>query len=161
LETGVVTLHETKNNRERLVVMGKDMKSLMARFADKCFYLIADDEYIFTNWNGGRLSGETIHDLHVEFLRLAGIPFLGEGHGPRVHDWRHTMAVKSFKQMIDSGLDMYVALPILSAYLGHKDIYSTERYVRLTMSIYPHIEERFASKIEEVFGRGGDQDEKD
>ena len=79
----------------------------------------------------------------------------------RSYFWRHTMAVKSFKQMIDSGLDMYVALPILSAYLGHKDIYSTERYVRLTMSIYPHIEERFRSKIEEVFGGGGGQNEKD
>ena len=47
---------------------------------------------------------------------------------------------------------MYVALPILSAYLGHKGIDSTERYVRLTMSIYPHIEERFRAKIEEIFG---------
>ena len=161
LETGVIRLHETKNNQERLVVMGNDMKSLMTQFADKCFYLIPDDGYIFTNRNGGRLTGDKIHDVHGEFLRLAGIPFLGEGHGPRVHDWRHTMAVKSFKQMIDSGLDMYVALPILSTYLGHKNIYATERYVRLTMSIYPHIEERFRSKIEEVFGGGGNQNEED
>jgi len=155
LETGVIKLHETKNNRERLIVMGKDMKSLMTQFADKCFYLIADNGYIFTNRNGERLTGDRIHEVHREFLRLAGIPFLGEGYGPRVHDWRHTMAVKSFKQMLDSGLDMYVALPILSAYLGHKGIYATERYVRLTMSIYPHIEDRFRSKIEEIFG-GGD-----
>jgi len=161
LETGVIRLHETKNNRERLVVMGNDMKFLMTQFADKSFYLIENDGYIFTNHNGGRLTGEIIHDVHGEFLRLAGIPFLGEGHGPRVHDWRHTMAVKSFKQLIDSGLDMYVALPILSAYLGHKEIYSTERYVRLTMSIYPHIEERFGSKIEAVFERGVNQNEED
>jgi len=154
LETGVIRLYETKNNQERLVVMGDDMKSLMTQFAEKSFYLTADDGYIFTNSNGGRISGDVIHEVHKEFLRLAGIPFLGEGNGPRVHDWRHTMAVKSFKQMIDSGLDMYVALPILSAYLGHKGIYATERYVRLTMSIYPHIEDRFRSKIDEIFGRG-------
>jgi len=54
--------------------------------------------------------------------------------------------------MIDSGLDMYVALPILSTYLGHKTIYATERYVRLTMSLYPYIEERFKDKINKVFG---------
>jgi integrase len=157
LETGAIRLHETKNNRERLVVMGRDMKSLMMQFSDKCFYLIADNGYIFTNCNGGRLTGDKIYEVHREFLRLAGIPFLGEGHGPRVHDWRHTMAVKSFKQMIDSGLDMYVALPILSAYLGHKGIYATERYVRLTMSIYPYIEDRFRPKIEEIFGGGNSQ----
>ena len=64
---------------------------------------------------------------------------------------RHTFSVYSFKQMIDSGLDMYVALPILSAYLGHKSIAATEKYVRLTMGIFPYIEEKFRDKLEMVF----------
>jgi len=54
--------------------------------------------------------------------------------------------------MVDAGLDMYVALPILSTYLGHKTIYATERYVRLTMSLYPYIEECFKDKMDKVFG---------
>lgn len=160
LDSGIIKLRETKNNRERYVVLGDDMQSLMAQFADKCFYLLADEGYIFTNSNGGRLSGDMIYEAHRDFLHQAGIPFLGDGLGPRIHDWRHTMAVKSFKRMIDSGLDMYVALPILSTYLGHKGMDSTERYVRLTTSIYPHIEERFRAKIEEIFG-GSHQNEKD
>ena len=53
--------------------------------------------------------------------------------------------------MVDAGLDMYVALPILSAYLGHKSIAATEKYVRLTMSIFPYIEEKFKVKLEKVF----------
>jgi len=57
--------------------------------------------------------------------------------------------------MVDSGLDTYVALPILSTYLGHKTIYATERYVRLTMSLYPYIEERFKDKMDKVFGEVG------
>lgn len=152
LDSGIIKLHETKNNRERYIVLGDDMHSLMTQFADKCFYLLDNEGYIFTNSNGGRISGDTVYDAHRYFLDKAGIPFLGDGFGPRVHDWRHTMAVKSFKQMVDSGLDMYVALPILSTYLGHKGINSTERYVRLTTSIYPYIEERFRTKIEEIFG---------
>jgi integrase len=111
-----------------------------------------DDGYIFTNSNGARLSGNTIYKIHRQFLQQAGIPFHGDGSGPRLHDWRHTMAVRSFKQMADAGMDMYVALPILSTYLGHKSIYATERYVRLTMSIYPHIEARFGAKAERIFG---------
>lgn len=151
LDTGIIKLFETKNDCERLIVLGVDMKCLMRQFADKCFYLIDDNGYIFTTSNGSRLSGEKIYWVHREFLRRAGIPFLGDSLGPRVHDWRHTMAVRSFKQIADMGMDMYVALPILSAYLGHKTIYATERYVRLTMSIYPYIEERFGSKADEVF----------
>lgn len=99
----------------------------MEQFAEKCFYLLTDDEFIFTNSNDGRLSGDVIYTVHREFLRRAGIPFIGDGFGPRIHDWRHTMAVRSFKQLIDSGLDMYVALPILSTYLGHKTIYARVR----------------------------------
>jgi len=54
--------------------------------------------------------------------------------------------------MIDAGADIYVALPILSTYLGHKTIYATEQYVRLTMSLFPYIEKQFKDKIDAVFG---------
>ncbi len=86
------------------------------------------------------------------FLKKAGIPYIGNGEGPRIHDFRHTFAVNSFKQMLDTGIDIYVALPILSTYLGHKTIYATERYVRLTMSMFPYIEKQFKDKMDAVFG---------
>jgi len=54
--------------------------------------------------------------------------------------------------MIDNGMDMYVALPILSIYLGHKTIMATERYLRLTVSMFPHLEEKFGKTLDEVFG---------
>lgn len=79
---------------------------------------------------------------------------LGSHTLEEAEDQGYTIGVILFQydQMIDSGLDMYVALPILSTYLGHKTIYATERYVRLTMSLYPYIEERFKDKINKVFG---------
>jgi len=154
IDTGVLKLFETKNNRERYIVLGDDMSSLVQQFADKSFYLLADDEYIFTNANGGRYGGDGLYDYHREFLRLAEIPYIGGGKGPRVHDWRHTFSVYAFKRMVDSGMDMYVALPILSTYLGHKSIYATEQYVRLAMSMFPYIEEKFKTKAEAVFGGG-------
>lgn len=154
LEKGTIKLLETKNNGERYIVLKDGLKNLMKQFAEKCFYLLGDKDYIFTTSKRTRISGDAIYEAHRLFLQQAGIPYLGGGKGPRIHDWRHTMAVRSFKQMTDAGLDMYVALPILSTYLGHKTILATERYVRLTMSMYPYIEEKFASKMEAVFGEG-------
>lgn len=156
MENGIIKLFETKNDCERYIVLGDDLRVLMKQFAEKCFYLLDDEDYIFTTSNGGRISGDVIYDVHRLFLQQAGIPYLGGGKGPRIHDWRHTMAVRSFKQMIDAGMDMYVSLPILSTYLGHKTIFATERYVRLTMGIYPYIEEKFRSKMERVFGEGAE-----
>lgn len=152
LEDGIIKLFETKNNCERYITLSNELADVMRQYAGKCFYLLDDEQYIFNTSNGGRFSGEVIYDCHRLFLQKAGIPFLGGGRGPRIHDWRHTFSVYSFKQMVDSGLDMYVALPILSTYLGHKTIYATEKYVRLTMSLYPYIEERFKDKMDKVFG---------
>ena len=67
------------------------------------------------------------------------------------------MAVYSFKQMTDSGLDMYVALPVLSAYLGHKTIFATEKYVRLTLQLFPYIEEKFRPLVDRIFGGVADE----
>ena len=152
LNEGIIKLFETKNNCERYIVLGDDLAALMRQFASRCFYLLNDKNYIFTSTNGRRLHGDTLYDRHRLFLKKAGIPYIGSLQGPRVQDWRHTFAVNSFKQMVDAGLDLYVALPILSAYLGHKTIYATERYVRLTMNHFPYIEKRFKEKTDKVFG---------
>ena len=151
LDEGIIRLFETKNDCERYIVLGDDLLKLIRQFASKCFYLLNDDDYIFTSSNGKRLGGDAIYDYHRVFLRQAGIPFIGDGKGPRIHDWRHTFSVYSFKQMLDAGVDMYVALPILSTYLGHKSIYATEQYVRLTMSMFPYIENKFKDKLDQVF----------
>ncbi len=152
LDTGIIKLSEAKNNCERYVVLSNELASLMRQFATKCFYLLNDDDYIFTSANGRRCTGDRIYEHHRLFLKKAEIPYRGNGEGPRIHDWRHTFAVNSFKQMIDTGMDMYVALPILSTYLGHKTIYATEGYVRLTMSIFPYIEKQFRDKMDAEFG---------
>lgn len=155
LDKGILKLNETKNNKQRYVVCGEDLRLLLNAYANRCFYMLADDDYIFTNANGGRLNKKSVYENHRLFLRQAGIPYVGNGEGPRIHDWRHHMAVYSFKQLTDAGQDMYVALPILSTYLGHKTIFATEKYVRLTMQLFPYIEEKFQGMTERIFGGGG------
>lgn len=158
LDKGIILLNETKNNNQRYVVVGDDLLQLLNEYANKCFYLLNDDDYIFFNRNGGRIDSKTVYEKHRDFLLQAGIPYLGDGKGPRIHDWRHSMAIYSFKQLTDSGLDMYVALPILSTYLGHKTIHATEHYVRLTVQLFPYIEEKFKGMIEKIFEGVNDED---
>lgn len=152
LREGIIKLCETKNHNDRFIVLGDDLRELLISYADKCFYLLKDDDYIFTSSRGDRYSEDRIYTVHRIALEWADIPYLGDRNGPRIHDWRHTFAVRSFKQMIDAGMDMYTALPILSTYLGHRSIYATEQYLRLTMSIYPYIEDKCRKQLEDIFG---------
>lgn len=154
LEEGIVLLSETKNKKKRYIVLSDDLLQLMKRFADRSFYLLKEEDYIFRTRNGTRLSRDTVDEIHRRILHKAGIPYQGNGHGPRLHDWRHTMAVMAFKKMADEGTDMYVALPMLSTYLGHSTIMATEYYLRLTMDLFPSIKEKMEKHFAEAF-KGG------
>ena len=82
------------------------------------------------------------------FLWQARIPHGGRGHGPRVHDLRHTMAVNNLRLWFAAGEDAGALLPVLQAYMGHSSIADTGYYLRLTAESYPHI----TARIRHVFG---------
>ncbi len=74
-----------------------------------------------------------------ELMKLANIQLLENGRLPRLHDLRHTFAVHSLEQMIEQGIDVYVAIPYLSDFLGHRTIATTEQYLRLTSESFGRI----------------------
>jgi integrase/recombinase XerD len=76
------------------------------------------------------------------FLWQARISHGGRGHGPRVHDLRHTFAVNNLRAWFTAGEDVNALLPVLQAYLGHSSISDTAYYLRLTAESYPHITAR-------------------
>ncbi len=53
--------------------------------------------------------------------------------------------------MVQNGLDIYTAWPILSTLLGHHDIYSTEHYIRLTLEVYPDLYKTIGNKLDSIF----------
>jgi integrase/recombinase XerD len=73
------------------------------------------------------------------FLWQARISHGGRGHGPRVHDLRHTFAVNNLRAWFAAGDDVNALLPVLQAYLGHSSIGDTAYYLRLTAESYPQI----------------------
>lgn len=82
--------------------------------------------------------GRIVNRRFKECLDYAGIPH-GTTQSPRLHDLRHTFAVTSLANMAESGIDLYVSLPILSNYLGHGSLKATNHYVRLTVAMYPYL----------------------
>ena len=93
----------------------------------------------FVSLNGSPCTSDTVYRLFREILQMANIPYMGNHHGPRVHDLRHTFAVNSLAMMARNGVDMYCTLPILSTYLGHQTLSATDSYVRLTAEMHPEL----------------------
>ena len=82
------------------------------------------------------------------FLWQARIPHGGRGHGPRVHDLRHTMAVNNLRSWFEQGENVDALLPVLQAYLGHSSIGDTAYYLHLTAESYPDI----TARVQQAFG---------
>ena len=70
----------------------------------------------------------------------------------RTHDLRHSFAVKALSNMAERGEDIYVALPLLSAYMGHANIFDTEYYLRLLPSEHQRIIDMESGVSETIFG---------
>lgn len=63
----------------------------------------------------------------------AGAP-APEGKPIRIHDIRRSFAIKALENMVERGEVVYVALPLLSACMGHANIFDTEYCLRLLPS---------------------------
>ena len=66
--------------------------------------------------------------LHISGINL-NMPSSHSKKGFSVHCLRHTFAVHSFRQLINEGKDMYDQMPLLSFYMGHKNVLGTEIYM--------------------------------
>jgi integrase/recombinase XerD len=84
------------------------------------------------------------------FLWQARISHGGRGHGPRVHDLRHTFVVNNLRSWFARGDDVGALLPVLQTYLGHASLADTAYYLRLTAESYPDITARVQHALGDV-----------
>ena len=66
-----------------------------------------------------------------KMFRAAGI-YMADGKTPNIHSIRHTFCTRSLEKMLESGMDVYTAVPILAAYVGHVNYMDTEKYIHFT-----------------------------
>ena len=85
--------------------------------------------------------------------REARVP-ADEGRPIRTHDIRHSLAIAMPGRMAGQGRDVYVTLPLLSAFMGHANICDTERYLRFLPSAHRALAEQEAPISHAVFGDG-------
>jgi integrase len=128
---------ESKNNKDRLVVMDESLSEIMRDYIGG--HISTGSRYIFAKDNGDSLTPGLVYNWFRKFIDKAEIPHNGKEYGPRVHDFRHTFAVRALNKMLADGMPIYSALPILKDYLGHYRIESTEQYVRLAEWMYPDV----------------------
>jgi integrase len=141
VENGIIRIRCGKNDVERLAPMAESLAERMRVFIAECHCDTSDEVPLMYGKFFSKYEKSTISKAFTGFLWDAGIPYRGKDVGPRVHDIRHTFVCHNIKRWVEAGIPIHSKLPILSRYLGHTSISSTQWYLRLTADLYPHIRE--------------------
>ncbi len=90
-------------------------------------------------------------NVHANFLRLRKRAGLNHRrpHRPRIHDLRHSFAVKTIRRWYEAGSDVEPKLPSLSTYLGHVSPTSTYWYLTAT----PDLMALAGKRLERAMGK--------
>jgi site-specific recombinase XerD len=113
------------------------------------------DSPLLLNQRSCRLDHCTVHQTFHYLLRQCGIHH-SKPTGPRLHDLRHTFAVRRLLAWYRDGQDVNARLPWLATYMGHVDIHSTQLYLQATPELVAHVHQRFHHHyLNQVKSQGG------
>jgi len=141
LKDNCFILRGCKNGEDRMVPFNQSLAEVCYEYLNHRNVIPANksNKRFFISYEGYPVKQNVSYHWFRKILFLAGIPHGGRGLGPRLHDLRHTYSVHALVSLGSQGMDLYVALPVMSTYLGHKSLSSTNRYVRLTTDMYPSL----------------------
>jgi integrase/recombinase XerD len=131
LQEGVITVREGKYRRCRLVpVQPSAVRALRdyVQARDRVFRR-RPTEAFFVGWSGDRLHLDTVQYTFRQIRRRAGVKADPGHRQPRLHDFRHRLAVRALIHWYRCGADVEHHLPTLSTYLGHVHIADTYWYL--------------------------------
>ena len=104
---------------------------------------------------GERIQNDLLRRAFRRLRKQAGVHRSdGARYEPRLHDLRHSFALRRRTTWYREGKDVQKLLPLLSTYLGHVDIASTQRYLTMTPELLQEASTRFARYAFSEVSRG-------
>jgi integrase/recombinase XerD len=143
LRGSVLTIHNTKFGKTRLVPLGPQLGQALTRYAARIQARHSDAPF-FTTRAGAAVKPDTLQHNFRILCNRAGIRRTdGTQEQPRLHDLRHTFAVHRLTSWYRQGADVQRLLHHLSVYLGHVHIRHTQVYLKMTPELLHEAGQRF------------------
>jgi len=150
IDAGVLQIRDSKGGKDRQVPVSEQLRERLAGYHAKLAGQPGWDWFFPGATLDVPLTLNNVNHNFRRFLWQARIPHRGRGHGPRVHDLRHTAAVNNLRAWFARGENVDALLPVLQAYLGHSSIGDTAYYLRLTADSYPDITARVQQTLGDI-----------
>ena len=146
LEEGVLTVRQSKFGKLRLIPLHPTTRAALHSYAKRRDAHLGSrcSAHFFVAERGGRLLHQYVHRVFWRLSRETGLRRPGDHTGPRVHDFRHSFAIRTLLDWYREGIDVEQRLPALSTYLGHACVRDTYWY----LSACPELMQEAARRLD-------------
>lgn len=121
LQKRFLTIRNAKFGKSRIVPLHptvvQELKHFL-RVQQSCLGNVTPRR-LFVSRHGNPVDAGDLKHFFIKLSKEVGIRKTDARQGPRLHDLRHSFAVKTILRWYKSGADVEALMPLLSTYLGH------------------------------------------
>ncbi len=150
-ERGLLTIVKSKFGKSRQIPLHSTTTEALTAYAAR-----RDSQQprptstsFFTSSVGTRLLRDNVCTVFPRLVREARLTARHGRRPPRLHDLRHSFAVKTLINWYRGGVDVQAKLPLLSTYLGHVSPSATYWY----LTAVPELLELVAERLDDTVSR--------
>ncbi len=142
LENGILTILESKGNKDRLVYLPEDGIAVISEYKNSIEKEFPDSIWMFPGGNPEKpISSTGVESCFNRYW--SRLPYAqGLQKHPTPHCLRHAFVVTRLNQWMADGIDTNKMLPYLSRYLGHSSPEETYYYYHLVEKAFDVIRDK-------------------
>jgi site-specific recombinase XerD len=142
-----ITIRNAKFHKTRIVPLGPQLSQIIADYAARraaAGHLTGAEAPFFVLRRGASTSVQIVQCAFRRLCKQASVLRQdGARYQPRLHDMRHSFAVKRLTSWYQDGADVQRLLPQLATYMGHVKLSATQVYLTMTPELLREASERF------------------
>jgi site-specific recombinase XerD len=148
LERGLLQIRESKFHKSRALPLHPSAIGPLREYRqarERAGNATMPEAAFFVNERKRALGYPFTCTTFLELARRAGIRPAAPAKGLRIHDLRHAFATTRLLTWYRDGADVQARLPLLTTYMGHVSIISTQIYLETTAELLDLAATRFTS----------------
>jgi integrase len=131
LDRALLTIRGTKFRKSRCVPLHPSATRALTQYAADRDAVVPSDpsSFFFRTQRVPKLTPAAVQKAFARIRRRLGWTAQGRARRPRIHDTRHTFAVRRLLRWYEEGVDVGQKILALSTYLGHAKVTDTYWYL--------------------------------
>ena len=125
-------IRNSKFHKSRWVPLHETTLSALQQYIEHRKAVAGADSHLFVSPSGGPLRRGAVYHVFRQLLKTIGLDSGSFPRRPRIHDLRHSFAVRALQLCPDGRTHVGRHMLALSTYLGHKGVSSTYWYLQAT-----------------------------